>query len=334
MHKIAIAILNYNGKEYLEKFLPALVANTPNTPIYIGDNNSTDSSVSFLKTKYPAITCIELGSNFGYSKGYNLLLRHINAEFVALVNSDIEVTPNWLAPLQTALHTNPDWATVQPKIKSHLKKDYFEYAGACGGYIDKYGYPFCRGRLFNTLEKDKGQYDTQVAIGWSSGACFVVRKSYFAEVGGFDDTFFAHMEEIDFCWRLAHKGYFHYFIPESTVYHVGGATLSYASPFKTYLNFRNGLYLLYKNLPPQQLTKILLVRIVLDWLSAIYYLVQGKGSQSMAVWKAHIKVWRTKKAYKNKHLQPSNGTNYRKPYSIVWQYFIKKIKTYSALPNK
>ena len=331
MSSTAIAILNYNGKEFLQKFLPTVITYSKGYPIYIGDNASTDDSVAFIKNSFPEIHLVKLDTNHGYSKGYNLLLKEIDSDYVALINSDIEVTLNWLKPLIDQLEQNDNFAAIQPKIKSYAHKDYFEYAGAAGGFIDKYGYPFCRGRIFDTLEKDNGQYDNPIEVQWASGACFVVRKSAFDLVGGFDDDFFAHMEEIDLCWRLSSNNYTILYSPESTVYHVGGGTLSYESPFKTYLNFRNGLYLLLKNLPKQKLSKIIANRILLDWLSVCYFLAQGKWKQSKAILKAHSDVIKNRKFFLAKRKPKADVISYAKNYSIVWKYFIKKRKTYNDL---
>ncbi len=333
MATTAIAILNFNGQKHLAMFLPTLIKHSGNTPIYIGDNASTDDSVEFIKKKFSQVHLIELKENYGYSKGYNQLLKHISFDYVALVNSDIEVTNNWLTPLIAVLESNTQIAAVQPKIKSFHTKTHFEYAGAAGGFIDTYGYPFCRGRLFDTLEEDQGQYDTNIQITWASGACFLVRKSLFDKVGGFDDDFFAHMEEIDLGWRFINNGYKINYTYQSTVYHVGGGTLAYESAFKTYLNFRNGLYLLIKNLPKAQLRKKLAIRILLDWLSALYFLVQGKWKQSIAVLKAHKKVFLTTSYFKKKRQEPITKSSLLKPYSIVWKYFVKGIKKYSNLNN-
>lgn len=332
MENVAIAILNYNGLEFLKKFLPTLIQNSNQVPIYIGDNASTDHSVAYLKTNFPEVKCVVFNTNHGYSKGYNLLIDKIEASFIALVNSDIEVTTNWLPPLIHAISSNKKRATVQPKIKSYHNKSYFEYAGACGGYIDKLGYPFCRGRIFDTIEQDKRQYETPVTMSWSSGACFVVRKSYFDEVGGFDDDFFAHMEEIDLCWRLSNKGYTHHCIPNSTVFHVGGGTLSYQSKFKTYLNYRNGLFLLIKNVPKNKMLSVIIQRILLDWLSAFYLMAKGNFNQSLAVPSAHISVLKTWKKFKAKRSKTITSNNTVKSYSIIWNYFIKGKKRFSQLP--
>ncbi len=331
MASTAIAILNFNGKGFLQKFLPTLIMHSNTFPIYIGDNASTDDSIEFIKTNFPQIHLIELNTNNGYSKGYNLLLKEIKADYVALINSDIEVTPNWLAPLIAELESNERIAAVQPKIKSYKNKEYFEYAGAAGGFIDKYGYPFCRGRIFNTLEKDKGQYDDSIEVKWASGACFLVRKSSFDLVGGFDDDFFAHMEEIDLCWRFANDGFISKYTSNSTVYHVGGGTLAYENPFKTYLNFRNGLYLLFKNLPKQPLFKNVLMRVLLDWISIFYFLAQGKWQQSKAILKAHIEAFKNRKQFLAKRYSKINTAEFTTNYSIVWKYFIKSKKKYSQL---
>lgn len=331
MASTAIAILNYNGLDFLKKFLPTLLQHSVSTPIYIGDNGSTDSSVEFLKANYSKIHLIELSNNYGYSKGYNLLLKEIEADYIALINSDIEVTPNWLTPLINELDSDKQIAAVQPKIKSYHTKDSFEYAGAAGGFIDTYGYPFCRGRLFDTLEKDTAQYDDNLNIKWASGACFLVRKSAFDRVGGFDDDFFAHMEEIDLCWRFTTENYIIRYVSESTVFHVGGGTLAYESPFKTFLNFRNGLYLLLKNLPKKQLRQKIIIRVLLDWLSAFYFLSQGKWKQSKAILKAHKEVFKTKKKFLAKRNSTINTNLVTEEYSVVWKYFIEGKKKFLEL---
>jgi len=329
MSTTAIAILNYNGKDFLEKFLPTLIKYSNNYPIYIGNNASTDNSAEFVSKNYPQIKFIELGDNFGYSKGYNLLLKEIESDYIALVNSDIEVTNNWLDPLIYQLDHNPNLAAIQPKIKSFINKANFEHAGAGGGFIDKYGYPFCRGRIINSIEKDEGQYDDSITISWASGACFLVRHSAFKQVGGFDDDFFAHMEEIDLCWRLYNHNFDLKYTSESTVYHVGGGTLAYESPFKTYLNYRNGLYLLVKNLPKHQLAKTLYIRYLIDWLSFIYLLLQGKWNHSNAIFKAYVKFFKTKKQFIAKRNSTIGRSGFTTNYSIIWYYFIKNKKKYN-----
>lgn len=334
MSSVAIAILNYNGESHLKKFLPTLIANSSDYPVYVGDNASTDNSVKLLKNEFQNVKCIEFKENSGYSKGYNKLINKINADYIALVNSDIEATPNWLPPLVTILENNKEIAAVQPKIKSWSNKELFEYAGAAGGYVDKYGYPLCRGRLFDTLERDTGQYDNKVEISWASGACFLVRKSSFDKAGGFDDDFFAHMEEIDLCWRFHTMGLKMIYTPESTVYHVGGGTLDYSSPFKTFLNYRNGLYLLLKNLPKENLQQTIVIRVLLDWLSIIYNVLKGKLKLAQAILKAHKEVLVTRKHFLNKRKSPNDGSSaYRKDYSVVWNYFLKGKKYFNQLPD-
>ncbi|HCO67924.1 MAG TPA: glycosyl transferase family 2, partial [Dysgonomonas sp.] len=270
MKKFAIVILNWNGKDLLEKYLPFLLKYTDTTiaDIVIADNHSTDGSIEFLKTNYPNLSLIILPENYGFAEGYNKALAQVEAEYYVLLNSDVEVTENWLAPLTDFLDKNADTACVQPKILAERNKEYFEYAGACGGFIDKYGYPFCRGRIFATVENDEQQYNNPLQIFWATGACMVIRSKDFKDAGGFDGTFFAHMEEIDLCWRLNARGRKIYCIPQSVVYHVGGATLSKESPRKTFLNFRNNMLMLYKNLGYENFKRLFYTRISLDYLAA------------------------------------------------------------------
>ena len=267
MNKVAIAILNYNGKNLLEQFLPSVIKYSNGYPIYIIDNASTDDSIEFIKRQYPAIETILLSENYGYSGGYNQGLLKINATYFILLNSDIEVTENWIGPIISLLEDNDQIAACQPKILSFLEKDKFEYAGAAGGFIDTLGYPFCRGRIFDKVETDLGQYDDTREIFWATGACLFMRSSAFQESGGFDEDFFAHMEEIDLCWRLQHLGYKIFYNHQSTVYHLGGGTLKKSNPFKTYLNFRNSLYTLYKNASFISLFWKLPLRWILDLLA-------------------------------------------------------------------
>lgn len=334
MTKVAIAILNFNGEAYLKQFLPSLIANSNGYTIYIGDNASTDNSVEVLKTEFPTIKCIELKENYGYSKGYNLLIEQIDAEYIALVNSDIEATPEWIEPLIAILDSDSSAAAVQPKIKSWRNKDYFEYAGGAGGYIDKFGYPFCRGRIFDTIEKDIGQYDDQCEISWASGACFLMRKSVFEEAGKFDDEFFAHMEEIDLCWRFHYLGHKIIYTPKTTVYHVGGGTLDYSSPFKTFLNYRNGLYLLQKNLSKESIHRTIFIRVLLDWISVLYNILKGKPRLSGAILRAHAEVFRNRKKTYNKRISDKIDSNQPilENYSIIWSYFIRGKKYFNQLP--
>ena len=296
--KVAVVILNYNGKRFLEEFLPNVIANCdPNiAEIVVADNASTDDSVAFMKTHFPSIRLIENGSNLGFASGYNVALRQVEAQYYVLLNSDIEVTPQWIEPVIEMMDADPQIAACQPKILSYYNKEQFEYAGASGGFIDKYGYPFCRGRVFQNLENDEHQYDEPMEVFWATGACMFVRADLYHQVGGLDDSFFAHMEEIDLCWRLKNAGYKVYCCPQSKVYHIGGGTLPKNSPRKTYLNFRNNLSLLVKNLPEKRVHRIILYRIFLDWVAAFKFLLQGCPKDFQMVFKAH---WDFYKRLKN-----------------------------------
>jgi GT2 family glycosyltransferase len=290
MLKTAIVILNWNGIVYLKKFLEVAIAysSSSDTGIFVADNGSTDGSADWIENSFPSVNLIRLEKNLGFAGGYNVALQQIEAKYFILLNSDIEVTKGWSEPLISFMEKNHDIASCQPKILSWSDRNYFEYAGAAGGYIDKYGYPFCRGRIFNYLEKDSGQYDSCREIFWSSGACMIVRAEAWKKCMGFDTDFFAHMEEIDLCWRFHKAGYKVYFIPDSVVYHVGGGALPYDSPFKTYLNFRNNLFLLYKNLPKDELHTTLLIRKLLDALSAVLFILTGKFKNVGSIWNAHM----------------------------------------------
>ena len=287
--KVAVVILNYNGRKFLEQFLPNVIANCDPTlaEVIVADNASTDDSVAFMRERFPDIRLIENESNGGFATGYNLALQQIEAQYYVLLNSDIEVTPNWIEPVVALMDSDPQIAACQPKILSYYHKEQFEYAGACGGFIDKYGYPFCRGRVFQTLENDEGQYDTPMEVFWATGACMFVRADLYHQIGGLDDSFFAHMEEIDLCWRLKNAGYKIYCCPQSRIYHIGGGTLPKNSPRKTYLNFRNNLSLLVKNLPKRHLRRIILYRILLDWVAAFKFLFEGCPKDFQMVFKAH-----------------------------------------------
>src|SRR5690606_39257478 len=285
--KVAIVILNWNGKTLLETFLPSVILHSDNAKIYLADNASTDDSVAFIKKKYPEIHLIQNKENAGYAQGYNLALKHVDADIYCLLNSDVEVTKHWLKPILQEFETHAETAIIQPKILAHHNKNYFEYAGAAGGFIDKLGYPFCRGRIFNTLEKDTEQYNDTTQIFWASGACFFVRKKVFETLGGFDASFFAHMEEIDLCWRAFNKGYIAKYVGTSTVYHLGGATLQNSNPKKTYLNFRNSLYTLTKNAYGTVFFLVLL-RLLLDGLAGILFIINFKPMHTLAILKAHF----------------------------------------------
>jgi len=341
MLKTAVVILNWNGKKFLEKFLPVLIENTkdPDTEIIIADNNSKDTSIDFLNNHYPAIRKIRFDHNYGFTGGYNRALKQIEAKYFVLLNSDIEVTSGWLTPLIELLESDDKIAACQPKIKAYHQKNQFEYAGAAGGFIDKYGYPFCRGRILDSTEKDDHQYDAQIDIFWASGACLVVRADLYHELGGLDDDFFAHMEEIDFCWQLKNLGYRIVCNPESTVYHVGGGTLPNDSPFKLYLNFRNNLFLLYKNIPSGSLISTLFARMILDGISAFVFLAKFSFAKFWSVLKAHINFYQSLKKLRIKRkklLHNKVANQHAEIYSgsILVAYFLKKTRSFSGLKFK
>ena len=333
---IAIVILNWNGKDLLEQFLPSVVQFSDQASIYVADNASEDDSVSFVKLRFPNVHIIRNNTNGGFAKGYNDALKKVNADILCLLNNDVEVTQQWLKPIIETFKREPDIAIIQPKILDHKQKDHFEYAGAAGGFIDKYGFPYCRGRIFSTIEKDQGQYNDSSSIFWSSGACFFIRKAIFDELNGFDESFFAHMEEIDLCWRLQRMAYRIRFVPSSIVYHVGGATLQRGNPFKTYLNFRNNLLLLYKNLPARKRGKILFIRMILDGISALRFLLQGAFKDFWAVLRAHFAFYGMKSSYRgiknlNKYKENSVIACGIYPGSIVQDFFLKNRKKFSDL---
>lgn len=331
--KVAVVILNWNGEHFLKKFLPTLIKNIPKyeVEIVVADNGSSDGSLMVLND-YPSVRTILLDKNYGYTGGYNRALSQLEAQYYVLLNSDIEVPSGWLEPMVAFMDKNPQVAACAPKLIDYNRKKYFEYAGAAGGFIDLFGYPFCRGRILSVIEVDKGQYDTAMPIFWASGACMMVRSSCFWEVGGFDDDFFAHMEEIDLCWRLQNQGYSVYSVPQSVVYHVGGGTLPNNNPFKLYLNYRNNLLMLHKNLSLRALYVVLPVRFLLDILSAIVYLVNGKLSFTKAVFKAHRHYFRSisKLNSKRKLLKPKKqASRYRG--LIVVDFFILRRRKFSRL---
>lgn len=330
MNKIAVVILNWNGIKLLEQFLPSIVAYSDEATIYVADNASTDDSVAFVKEKFPSIQIIQNDSNFGFAKGYNESLINVKEPYLALVNSDIGVTENWLKPILETFENDPLTAIIQPKILDFNNKTDFEYAGAAGGFIDQYGYPFCRGRIFETLEKDQGQYDDTSDIFWASGACFFIRNQVFKQLNGFDADFFAHQEEIDLCWRAFNKNYLIKYNGKSTVYHVGGATLKEGNPQKTFLNFRNSLLMLTKNLPKKSLIKILFIRLILDGIAGIRFLSQNKPKHLIAILKAHFAFYSLfcKNYTKREKFQLSE---YYKTKSIVYSYYINKVNFFEKL---
>ncbi|HUX95845.1 MAG TPA: glycosyltransferase family 2 protein [Bacteroidales bacterium] len=338
MHKTAIVILNWNGLEYLKKFLGNVILHStdPDTVIYVADNGSTDGSVEWVSSNFSGLKIIQLGKNHGFADGYNLALEQIDATYYLLLNSDIEVTEEWLNPLVNFMDANPDVASCQPKIRSYSERDFFEHAGAAGCFIDKYGFPFCRGRIFHHVEKDTGQYDNQAEIFWSSGACMIVRSDAWKKAGGFDPSFFAHMEEIDLCWRFSRLGYRVCYIPDSVIYHVGGGSLPYTSPFKTYLNFRNSLYLLYKNLPDKKFQKTLFIRKLLDGAAGLMFLSKGDFVNFKSVWNAHIDYYRNKKELKMKRNSLKNiGSSDTNAgilnKSIVFEFYVRGRRTFGLI---
>ncbi|CAM3937557.1 glycosyltransferase [Flavobacterium branchiophilum] len=328
--KIAIVILNWNGKTLLEQFLPSVLQFSDGVTVYVADNASTDDSVLWLQNHYPEVQIIQNAYNFGFAQGYNEALQQVDADVYALVNSDIEVTHNWLVPIIQTFENEPNTAIIQPKILDFKKQKYFEYAGAAGGFIDRFGFPFCRGRFFDTIEEDCGQYNDNTTIFWASGACFFIRKPVFDSLKGFDPDFFAHQEEIDLCWRAINQHYHIKYVSQSTVYHVGGATLEQGNPQKTYLNFRNSLLMLTKNLPQNQLYSTLFFRLILDGLAGIQFLTKGKWSHIWAIIKAHFKFYQMFVRFYKKRNNPTIQTYY-KVQSIVYLYFIKRQKKYSDL---
>ena len=323
--KIAVVILNWNGKKLLEQFLPSVVTHSKEADVYVADNASTDDSVTFLKNNFPSVTIIQNSENGGYTKGYNEALKNIEADIFCLLNSDIEVTQNWLAPILDTFKNQENTAIIQPKILDYKNKTYFEYAGAAGGFIDKFGYPYCRGRIFNTVEKDKGQYNDEQTIFWASGACLFIRKNVFDKLGGFDESFFAHMEEIDLCWRAFNLGYKTQYVGHSTVYHVGGATLQNTNPKKTYLNFRNSLFTLVKN-AHGNLSILIFTRLLFDGLAGIKFLLELKFNHLLAILKAHISFYLNFNKFLNKRKNAPKRPQYYKTTSIVWDYYLKNNK--------
>ncbi len=336
--KVAIVILNYNGKKYLEHFLPSVVQNTPKADIIIADNASTDDSIAFMEENYPDLPLIRMQENTGFSTGYNIALRQVEADYYVLLNSDVEVTRDWLAPLIKVMDSNTNIAACQPKIKSFHHKNTFEHAGAGGGYMDILGFPFCRGRILDHVEKDNGQYNDTKEVFWASGACMVVRAELYHRFGGLDDDFFAHMEEIDLCWRLKNAGYQIFYCGESEVYHVGGGTLGYKNPRKLYLNFRNSLVMLVKNLPPLLVFPIVFLRMMLDGIAGVQFLLKGSFSGFKVVIQSHFYLYQRlfsilKKRKKARHFAVTDQHKELFKGSIVWQYFIRKKKVFGEILN-
>jgi GT2 family glycosyltransferase len=339
--KVAVVILNWNGLKHLEQFLTSVLASTyPNLDIVVGDNASTDGSVAFLTGRYPTVRIIENDQNYGFTGGYNRVLAQVEADYYVLLNSDVEVTPDWIEPVITLMESDEAIAAAGPKLRSFAQKTHFEYAGAAGGFIDCLGYPFCRGRIFDVLEEDTGQYDTSGEVFWASGAALFIKKKLWDAAGGFDESFFAHIEEIDLCWRLKNMGYKVVYCPQSVVYHLGGGTLNAESPFKTYLNFRNNLLLLKNNLPFWKAFFTIGFRFWLDLLALVKFLADGKSKNAWAISKAHRNFVRRLFSPKvRKSESPKIGTHssalagyYSR--SIVWDFFVGKKGKFSDLVRK
>ena len=329
--KIAVVVLNWNGRKWLEIMLPFLIRYSQQAKIFIADNASTDDSILFVEKNYPKIKIISNKSNNGYAKGYNDVLKKIDSEYYVLINSDIEVSKNWINPIINLMDNDNKIAACQPKILNYNNRNYFEYAGASGGYIDLLGYPLCRGRIFDTLEKDEGQYNDVKEIFWASGACLFVRSSYFNDIGGLDEDFFAHQEEIDLCWRFKNKDYKIMVQPESIVYHVGGGTLNSSSSFKTYLNFRNNLSMLFKNLSLFEIIWIIPSRLILDGIAALRFLLQKNGYKHFfAVLKAHFSFYLNlpKNFIKRLKIRQKFNQTGKLSFSILIKYYIANIKKF------
>ncbi|MBQ2786402.1 MAG: glycosyltransferase family 2 protein [Bacteroidaceae bacterium] len=335
MKKLAIVILNYNGEEMLKRFIPTLLNCSGDAEIVVADNASDDNSVATMQRCHPEVRIITLQKNWGFAEGYNRALKHVDAKYYLLLNSDVEVTEGWLDPLLSIMEADPSIAACQPKLLDYKRKTHFEYAGASGGFMDCYGYPYCRGRIFDTVEEDKGQYDTPCEIFWATGAALLVRSNCYWEVGGLDGRFFAHMEEIDFCWRLRARGHRIVCIPQSAVFHVGGATLSRSNPRKTFLNFRNNLLMLYKNLPAQRLRRVMMMRAFLDYVAAVKFLLSGDIKDFKAVVKARREYRKMRHDFlpdriENIRCAVCENIPQMSNRSILWEYYVKGNRLFSC----
>lgn len=337
MYQVAVVILNWNGVSFLKRFLPTVVEHTSPelADIYVADNGSTDDSLAWIGKHYPQVKIIRLDRNWGFAEGYNRSLQEISCRYFLLLNSDVEVTPRWLEPLVELMESEPSVAACMPKIRSASEPSLFEYAGAAGGYIDKWGYPFCRGRIFYHIEPDNGQYDNTVDIFWASGACLLIRSELYFTAGGLDSFFFAHMEEIDLCWRLKNMGHRIMVAHTSRVFHLGGGTLPKKNHRKTYLNFRNNIILLVKNLPRRKIMKVLFIRTILDFVAAVYFMAKFDPGESFAVMKAYVSVLlhcrriiRLRKDIRTKRLLHHNEIFGG---SIVWDFYIRRKRIFSQI---
>lgn len=338
MTKVAIVILNWNGADMMRRFLPGVIANSPEARVFVADNASSDGSLEMLSADFPTVSQIVLDRNYGFADGYNQALRQVDAEYYVLLNSDVETPHQWLAPLLQYMEANPDVAACQPILRCQWNKEYFEYAGAAGGYLDSLGYPYCRGRLMATVEKDYGQYNTIAPVMWATGACMMIRSQDYWQVGGLDGRFFAHQEEIDLCWRLRSRGRGIVCIPDSIVYHLGGGTLPQGNPRKTFLNFRNNLLLLYKNLPQERLEPVMRIRFWLDALASLKFLLTFQWGSFLAVWRARREYHRIRADFqqdrdRNLALGILSPVPEQSTFSLLYQYYVKGRKKYSQLPR-
>lgn len=341
MKKVAIVILNWNGKKMLRRFLPSVVERSgDDAEVIVADNASTDGSMEMLREEFPSVSTIVLDRNYGFADGYNRSLRQVDSDYYVLLNSDVEVTEGWLNRLVEFMDAHPEAAACQPKLLAEHRRTQFEYAGASGGFLDRYGYPFCRGRIFDTLEEDEGQYDDVCEVLWATGACLMIRRSDYWRVGGLDARFFAHNEEIDLCWRLHNLDRHIYCVPTSIVYHVGGGTLPKGNPMKTFLNFRNNLTMLYKNLPAADLKHVMRVRCLLDYVAAMKSLIADRNvAECKAILRGRkaFKAWRKDFDADRAQIQATRivaDEPMRKPYSILWCYYVKGMSTYKNLKNR
>lgn len=339
--KLAVVILNWNGEKMLKEYLPSVVeySREDNVTVYVADNASTDGSLEWIKNNCPSVRLIALSENFGFAGGYNAALKEISSDYYLLLNSDVKVTPNWLQPLIAFMDSHPAVAACQPKLLSMMEPESFEYAGACGGFLDHWGYPFCRGRIFNTVEKDHGQYDVPLHLFWATGAALMIRSDDYWAAGALDERFFAHMEEIDLCWRLRRMNSEIICIPQKSVFHLGGATIKKENPHKTFLNFRNNLLMLYKNLPEDELKAVMNVRSVLDFIAALVFVLKGDVKNAWAVYRAHREYSRMKPSFffdRKRYPSEIEQKNIRERVcgSILYSYYILRKRTFAELTEK
>ncbi len=335
MSRTAVVILNFNGEKLLPQFLPSVVERSGSAQVIVADNGSTDQSLKLLDEQFPSVTVIRLDKNYGFCGGYNRALNQVKSDYVVLLNSDVEVTPGWLKPMTDLLDSNPSIGALQPKILSYRERHLFEYAGAAGGFIDSLGYPFCRGRIFDTVETDRGQYDDSREIFWATGACLMIRLDLYHQLGGLDEDFFAHMEEIDLCWKIQRRGMKVFSCGKSSVYHLGAGTLGYGSPGKVFLNFRNGLNLIFKHLDTREMIYKLPVRMLLDWVAALKFVVSGEFNQALAVLRAHFHFLKglPRTMQKRQLIRAANPEYPRTAVyggSVLFGYFLKGWKTFSG----